>query len=190
MRIVCEQPRHAAPIHALLEESFGADRHRKTVYRLRQDVAPVASLCLVAEEDDGFLRGTLRFWPVAIACDGKGDGAAARRVPALLLGPLAVHGGLRKTGVGSLLMREGLEMARTQGHRIVLLVGDEPYYGRFGFRRVLAEGLRLPGPVDDARFLALDLVSGALDGVHGLVDTIAPHVQGPLTAEVEGCTQQ
>ncbi len=169
MHIVPEQPHHAALIEDLLQESFGPDRHKKTVYRLREGVAALGELCLVAEEDDGFLRGSLRFWPVSIVVDGPGT-----RLPALLLGPIAVHGGLRKTGVGTLLMQEGLARARALGHRIVLLVGDEPYYGRFGFRRALAESLRLPGPVDLDRFLALDLVTGALDGVCGLVDTWRP----------------
>lgn len=166
MHILAEQPRHAPLIEALLEDSFGPDRHKKTVYRLREGVSPVPDLCLVAEEDDGFLRGTLRFWPIDIVVDDTGE-----RIGALLLGPLAVHGGLRKTGVGTLLMTAGIAKARALGHRIVLLVGDEPYYSRFGFRRNLAETLRLPGPVDLARFLGLELVNGALDGVRGLVDT-------------------
>lgn len=189
MQIILEQPHHADVIEALLEESFGPDRHKKTVYRLREGVDPIPALSLVAEEDDGFLRGTLRFWPVAIV-----DDETAARVSALLLGPIAVHGGLRKTGVGTLLMQEGLARARSLGHRIVLLVGDEPYYARFGFRRDLAESLRLPGPVDLNRFLALDLVPGALDGVHGLVDTclaeeaaaagVPTSSQGPSEADV------
>jgi predicted N-acetyltransferase YhbS len=163
MDVVTEEARHAARIEALLEEGFGPDRQRKTVYRLRAGVAPIAELCLVAEAEDGSLRGTLRFWPVEIAV---AEGAA---VAALLLGPIAVAGGLRKTGVGRLLMQAGLDRARALGHRIVLLVGDESYYGRFGFRRALAEPLSLPGPVEVERFLALDLVEGALDGISGLV---------------------
>lgn len=164
MDVVKEEPRHAAAIDSLLEEGFGPDRYRKTVYRLRDGVAPVADLCLVAEAEDGTLRGTLRFWPVDIVDDEAGE-----RVPALLLGPIAVSGGLRKTGVGSLLMRAGLEKARELGHRAVLLVGDESYYSRFGFSRVLAERLALPGPVELDRFLALELDEGALDGVSGMV---------------------
>lgn len=165
MDVVTEEPRHATAIDSLLEEGFGPDRFRKTVYRLRDGVAPLADLCLVAEAEDGTLRGTLRFWPVDIA-----DAAAGSRVPALLLGPIAVAGGLRKTGVGSLLMRAGLDRARTLGHRVVLLVGDESYYGRFGFRRALAEPLALPGPVEMERFLALELEDGALEGVSGMVE--------------------
>lgn len=163
MQIVTEEPRHAAQIDSLLLEGFGPDRHRKTVYRLREGVALIDDLCLVAEAEDGSLRGTLRFWPVEIV-DDAGD-----RVSALLLGPIAVAGGLRKTGVGSLLMRAGLDKAKALGHRIVLLVGDESYYNRFGFRRALAERLSLPGPVEIERFLALELVDGALADVSGMV---------------------
>lgn len=167
MKIVDEQPGHSAVIETLLAEAFGPERLRKTVYRLREGVAPVPGLSLVAEDEAGELRGTLRFWPVRIGPEV--ETADAEHVPALLLGPIAVVGGLRKTGVGTLLMTAGLARARTLGHRIVLLVGDEPYYGRFGFRRLLAEPLSLPGPVDPARFLALDLEPGALDGVTGVV---------------------
>jgi len=163
MKVVSEQKRHAAAIQALLDEAFGPSRSEKTVYRLRDGVDPVPELCLVAETDDGELRGTLRFWPVRI-----GD------VPALLLGPIAVQGGLRKTGVGTLLMNTGLARARELGWHIVLLVGDEPYYGRFGFRRALAEGLELPGPVEAERFLALELDEGALNGVSGMVERAVP----------------
>lgn len=159
MTVLQEQPRHAAEIESLISDAFGPDRNKKTVYRLRENVAPVADLCIVAEDDAGNLRGSLRFWPVQVA-GGK----------ALLLGPLAVVGGLRKTGVGTLLMHEGLARAKAAGWTIVLLVGDEPYYERFGFRRSLAEALALPGPVDLKRFLALELVEHALDGVSGMVE--------------------
>lgn len=154
-----EQPHHAAIIEALNDEAFGPDRQKKTVYRFRDGVPHLPELALVAEDEAGAFRGTLRFWPVRIGT-----------TPALLLGPLTVVGGLRKTGVGTRLMVAGLERARQLGHRIVILVGDEPYYSRFGFRRDLAVPLSLPGPVDLARFLALELVPGALDGVTGLVE--------------------
>lgn len=154
-----EQPHHAAIIEALNDEAFGPDRQKKTVYRFRDGVPHLPELALVAEDESGAFRGTLRFWPVRI-----GD------TPALLLGPLTVVGGLRKTGVGTRLMWAGLDRAKQLGHRIVILVGDEPYYSRFGFRRALAVPLSLPGPVDLARFLALELVPGALDGVTGMVE--------------------
>lgn len=159
LRIGLEQPKHSAIIDALNDEAFGPDRQKKTVYRFRDGVEHLKDLALVAEDEDGNFRGTLRFWPVQIG-----------GTPALLLGPLTVVGGLRKTGVGTRLMRAGLDRAKALGHRIVILVGDEPYYSRFGFRRDLAVPLSLPGPVDLARFLALELVPGALDGLSGMVE--------------------
>ena len=119
---------------------------------------PIAGLCFVAVAGN-VLRGTIRYWPVLIGDD----------LPALLLGPIAVAGERRSEGLGAVLIEHSLARAADLGHRIVLLVGDEPYYGRFGFRRDLALGLTLPGPVDPGRFLARDLVPGALDGVAGPV---------------------
>ena len=158
MQIIAEQPEHAAAIEALLDLSFGGGRAAKTVYRLREGVAPIACLCFVAIEE-GELQGTIRYWPVTI-----GGGLAA-----LLLGPIAVAEDRRSEGLGAVLIEHSLARAAELGHRIVLLVGDAPYYGRVGFRRELALGLSLPGPVDPERFLALDLVPGALDGVAGAV---------------------
>jgi predicted N-acetyltransferase YhbS len=158
MRLIAEQPDHIPAIEALLDQAFGPDRHTKTVYRLRQGVEPVHALSLVAVRG-GALEGTIRYWPVRIA----------DRVPALLLGPVAVAAHRRSDGLGGVLIRRSLETAARLGHRIVLLVGDAPYYTRFGFRRDLAEPLALPGPVDLARFLALELVPGALAGVGGMV---------------------
>lgn len=162
MKVLQERPHHAAAIDALIADSFGPDRLKKTVYRLRDGVDAVADLCIVAEDQDGALRGSLRFWPVL---------AGGR--PALLLGPLAVIGGLRKTGVGTQLMREGLARAKAAGWQSVLLVGDEAYYARFGFQRRLAEALTLPGPVDLTRFLALELSEGALQGASGMIEPFA-----------------
>lgn len=166
MQVCDEQPQDAALIEKLLETSFGPDRYSKTVYRFRDGVDPIKGLCLVARTDEGVFRGTLRFWPVRVR---DADG---RPLDVLLLGPLAVDGGLRKTGVGTLLMNAGLARAREMGWPAVLLVGDEPYYGRFGFQRVLAEALSLPGPVDERRFLGLELKEGALAGVQGLVESV------------------
>lgn len=166
--VVDEAPHHADLIESLLEVSFGPDRHQKTVYRLREGILPVAGLSLVAETEDGAFRGTLRFWPVQIKT------ASGNMEKILLLGPIAVDGGLRKTGVGTLLMNEGLARAKTLGWDAVLLVGDEPYYSRFGFRRSLAEGLELPGPVDVNRFLGLELKDGVLNGVSGMVEPAVP----------------
>ena len=163
MQIIAELPEHAPAIEVLLDIAFGGARAAKTVYRLRQGVAPLADLCFVAHEG-GVLQGTIRYWPVTIG----------EALPALLLGPIAVAEERRSEGLGAVLIEHSLARAAALGHRIVLLVGDAPYYGRFGFRRDLALGLTLPGPVDLERFLALDLAPGALEGVSGAVGRVAP----------------
>ena len=167
MQIIAEQPEHSAAIEALLDLSFGSGRAAKTVYRLREGVAAIPELSFVAVEA-GVLQGTIRYWPVTI------DGALS----ALLLGPIAVAEERRSEGLGAVLIEHSLARAAEMGHRIVLLVGDAPYYGRFGFRRDLALGLTLPGPVDLERFLALDLVPGALDGARGAVGRAAVTAPG------------
>jgi len=158
MPIVSEQPHHADAIEALLDTGFGPSRRGKTVYRLREGRAPVRPLSFVWAED-GAVEATIRFWPVQI----NGD------VDALLLGPIAVSPRRQREGLGCLLIRHALDQASIQGHRIVLLVGDAPYYCRFGFTRALTRSLTLPGPVDEDRFLGLELVPGALMGVSGPV---------------------
>ena len=165
-----ERPEHAAAIEALLDASFGPDRFAKTVYRLREGVDPVADLSYVAVED-GVLKGSLRFWPVLIA----------GRVPALMLGPLAVDPAERGRGMGIALMEHALAEAARLGHRIVILVGDAPYYAKVGFARAGAVDLRLPGWVDENRFLARELVPGALAGVAGMVER-APSKRTPAEA--------
>lgn len=172
MNISVEQPEDSADIERLLDVAFGADRSSKTVYRLRENVAPVAELGAVIRED-GRLRGSLRFWPVVLGPD---------RVPALLLGPVAVAPLDRGKGYAKALIWRGLELARLLGYRIVLLVGDQPYYGQFGFTRALATDLTLPGPVDLDRFLALELTPGALDGVAGAVQKVEPGEARPGAA--------
>lgn len=157
--IVSETPAHTGAVEHMLDLAFGPGRFAKTAYRLREGVGPLTTLSFVAMED-GVMRGSLRFWPIVI-----GD----RRVPALLLGPLAVDPAHRGRGIAVGLLRHGLEAAKAQGHRIVVLVGDEPYYARVGFSRAAARKLHMPGPVDPARLLALELVEGALQGVGGMI---------------------
>ncbi|UCH75306.1 MAG: N-acetyltransferase [Rhodospirillales bacterium] len=161
MQIIAQTDHHVAAIERLLDLTFGPDRHEKTVYRLREGIAPVPPLSFVIENGSG-LAATLRFWPVMLP-DGR---------VALLLGPIAVRPDLAGKGYGRALMRHGIEAARAQGWPAILLVGDEPYYGRLGFTRAAAARLELPGPVDAARFLALELVPGALDGVAGTVGRV------------------
>lgn len=163
MIILPERPCDAAAIEALLDRAFGPGRGAKTVYRLRAGVPHLTELSLVAA-DGGRLVGSLRFWPVAIA------GAS----PALLLGPLAVAPERRAEGIGAALMRAGLARAAALGHRIVLLVGDAPYYRRFAFSGGLTRTLDLPGPVDRDRFLGLELVPGALHGLSGMLTPVLP----------------
>ena len=141
----------------MLDDAFGPGRDAKTSARLRDGRLPAKGLALAAK-DRGELVGTLRCWHVQVG--GR---------PALLLGPLAVAQTHRSLGIGSRLVREALWRAAMLGHKAVLLVGDAPYYARFGFEASLTGGLALPGPVDRARFLAFEIVEGALDGATGMV---------------------
>lgn len=163
MMIVPEEPKHASAIEALLDRSFGPDRHSKTAYRLREGVDSLPDLNLVAIDHDErgteILLGTIRYWPVSIG-----------GTTVLMLGPIAVSGDLQGGGLGSKLIRMSLNKAAALGHRAVILVGDPAYYERFGFTRSLTLGMRMPGPVDYRRLLGLELVPGALDGVAGTID--------------------
>jgi predicted N-acetyltransferase YhbS len=143
---------------ALLNQAFGDTRFRKTSERLRKGRLPAEGLAFVAAEGKRVV-GTARLWN--IACDGGQQ--------ALLLGPVAVAADYRNRGIGAALVRHGLREVRRLGHGAVILVGDAPYYSRFGFAGDKTAGLKLPGPVERHRLLALELVSGALDGAHGMV---------------------
>ena len=158
-RLRPETPDDADAVELLLDTAFGPGRTGLSSYRLRRDVAPVAELCLLAHDDFDSLAGTIRYWPVRI-----GDGH-----PALLLGPVAVHPTRQGEGLGAWLIAETLERAAALGWTRVVLVGDEPYYGRFGFRRALARGLSFPPPVNEARLLARELAPGAMREVAGPV---------------------
>lgn len=152
-----ELPEDEGAIERLMNRSFGPGRFAKSAYRLREGVDPVANLSFVAIEE-GILRGSVRFWPVMVG-----------EAPALLLGPLAVEAELRGHGIGIHLMQTGIEAARAQGHRAIILVGDESYYARVGFKALPRGRVRLPGPVDPARVLALGLVEGAFEALAGAV---------------------
>jgi predicted N-acetyltransferase YhbS len=158
------QPEDQPLIDALLDLTFGLSRRIKTSYRLREGSAPAPGLSLVVADEQLGLAGCISFWPLAI-------GLAA--TPALLLGPLAVHPERQGLGIGLALMREGLRRAKTMGHRLVILVGDAPYYAKVGFHKLPPDLLVMPGPNNPERFLYLELVPGALKGVSGLV--LPPH---------------
>ncbi len=146
---------------ALLDAAFGLERRTKASYRLREGARPVPGLSFHAREaSGGRLAGVISFWPLR-AWPG---GAAA-----LLLGPLAVHPDFQNAGLGGRLMRTGLDAARQASHGLVLLVGDVPYYGRYGFSPVPPGQLLLPGPFDPVRLLYLELQAGALEQAHGLL---------------------
>lgn len=155
--IVEETPFDVPAREALLDAAFGAERFARTCARLRAGRLPAEGLALVAR-DRGGLVGTLRCWPIL-----AGDR------PALLLGPLAVAASHRGFGLGGQMMREALRRAAARDHAAILLVGDAPYYARFGFDAAPAARLELPGPVDRARFLGLELAPGALFGAEGMV---------------------
>lgn len=156
-----ERPEHGPAIERLLDQAFGEARASKTCQRLRDGRVPLTDLSLVALADHE-LVGTVRLWPTL---------AAGRR--ALLLGPLAVDGRWRDHGVGSALMEEALKRAEAAGENAVILVGDAPYYGRFGFAQAPTSDLWLPGPVSPARFLARELRPNALMGARGSVLPLA-----------------
>jgi predicted N-acetyltransferase YhbS len=143
---------------ALLDEAYGAARFAKTSERLREGRLPADGLSLVAT-NHGRLVGTVRLWHVT-----AGPGRAA-----LLLGPLAVHPQHRNRGIGSALMARAIARARLAGHQAVLLVGDAPYYGRFGFSAAPTGALWMPGPFERHRLLALELKTGALAGASGMI---------------------
>lgn len=142
----------------LLDACFGGNRFAKTSQRLRAGRLPAYGLSLSAERD-GRLVGTVRLWHVATGCGRE----------ALLLGPLAVDPEMQGSGLGSGLMQAALGRAQTLGHGAVLLVGDAPYYARFGFCPTKAAGLAMPGPFERDRFLGLELTSRALDGAEGIL---------------------
>ena len=172
-KIVPERRQDAALIEPLLDRTFGFDRQRKTVYRLRQGAAPVDKLSFVALAPDGGLLGSLRFWPVRIG--------TAR---AILLGPLAVEPALQGAGIGRALVGHGLARARRAGAGICVVVGEPAYYQPYGFANAPGRGLSLPGPVDPRRFQVAALTPGALDGAAGMIARAkaaapAPSPSGP-----------
>jgi predicted N-acetyltransferase YhbS len=143
---------------ALLDRAMGSKRRKKSSEKLRRGRRPSEGLAFVARDAAGTVVGTVRLWDVAV---GESGGAA------LLLGPLAVCPSQKSAGIGSALMRHAIAEARRLGHGAILLVGDAPYYGRFGFSSEKTSRLAMPGPYEQHRFLALELCEGALDGAAG-----------------------
>src|SRR6185437_1301245 len=146
----------------LLDACFGETRQMRTCQRLRDGRAPAEGLALSAVRE-GRLVGTVRLWHVS-----------AGGVPALVLGPLAVDEASRKLGVGAALMTRAIELARKRGHGAVILLGDAPYYARFGFSAAKTSELSLPGAFERDRLLGLELREGALDGAWGMIVPTGP----------------
>ncbi len=142
----------------LLDLAYGTCRFTKTSERLREGRRPADGLSLVAT-DRGRVVGTVRLWHVA-----AGPGRSA-----LLLGPLAVHPDYRNRGIGTTLVRRAIARARLAGHRAILLVGDAPYYSRFGFAAAATGDLWMPGSFERNRLLALELKPKALAGARGMI---------------------
>lgn len=143
-------------VEALYDLCFAPGRTALSSYRLRDGVPTVAALCLTLRDGDGTLAAAIRYWPAEV--DGQ---------DILLLGPVAVHTTRQGEGLGGLLINESLTLARKAGWERVLLVGDAPYYSRFGFAKL--DGVVMPPPTNPDRVLGLALKKGAWDGVRGQV---------------------
>jgi predicted N-acetyltransferase YhbS len=156
---------------ALLDASFGDDRHARTCQRLRDGRVPAEGLAFSAVHR-GRLIGTVRLWHVS-----------AGGVPALVLGPLAVDASCRSLGIGAALMTHALAAARARGHGAVILRGDAAYYSRFGFNADRTGELELPGPFERDRLLAVELRDGALDGARGMIVATGAKARRPRTAK-------
>jgi predicted N-acetyltransferase YhbS len=155
LTILPETVNDAAAVERLHERSFGPGRYAKTAYRLREQVAHRLDISFTARVGT-LLVGSVRLSPVRI-----GD------TKALLLGPLAVEPSFRERGVGQALIERALNEARAKHHRLVILVGDESYYGKAGFKRIPPGRAIMPGPVDPARLLVAELATSAFEGVSG-----------------------
>lgn len=148
---------HDIEIEDINAEAFGPGRFTRASYFIREGGPHDRDLSFVALMG-GIVIGSLRQTPIVVG-----------GTSALLLGPLAVRPDWKKRGIGSKLMRMSLEAAQKAGHKLIILVGDEPYYGPFGFHMVPVGTMTMPAPVDPRRLLACELVDGALKGVTGKV---------------------
>jgi predicted N-acetyltransferase YhbS len=155
LTILPETAADAVAIERLYERTFGPGRFAKTAYRLREQVVHRAELSFIARIGT-LLVGSVRLSPIRIG-----------ETRALLLGPLTVEPAFRERGVGQALIERALKAASASGHRLVILVGDEPYYGKSGFKPIPPGRAMMPGPVDPARLLVAELSAGAFDGVSG-----------------------
>jgi predicted N-acetyltransferase YhbS len=157
LTILTETADDAAAIERLHERTFGPGRYAKTAYRIREGVTHHVGLSFTARVGT-LMVGSVRLSPIRIG-----------EAKALLLGPLTVEPAFRERGIGQALIARALDEAKATGHRLVVLVGDEPYYGKCGFKRIPRGRASMPGPVDPARLLVAELADGAFDGVSGQI---------------------
>jgi predicted N-acetyltransferase YhbS len=155
LTILAETADDAVPIDRLHERTFGPGRYARTAYRIREGRGHILDLSFTARIGT-LLVGSVRLTPVQIG-----------ETPALLLGPLTVEPPFRERGIGQALIERAAAEARDKGHRLIVLVGDEPYYAKAGFKRIPKGRARMPGPVDPARLLVAELAAGAFENVSG-----------------------
>ena len=157
LTILPETAGDALAIERLHERTFGPGRYARSAFRIREGREHVLELSFTARIGT-LLVGSLRLTPICIG-----------ETPALLLGPLTVEPPFRERGVGGTLIKRALKEAEAKGHKLVVLVGDEPFYGKSGFKRIAKGRVKMPGPVDPARLLVAELAPGAFEGVSGLI---------------------
>ncbi len=157
LTILPETEGDAEAIERLHERTFGPGRFARSAYRIREGRGHLLALSFTARIGT-LLVGSVRLTPICIGDTG-----------AMLLGPLTVEPPFRGHGVGTALIARALKDAKAAGHRLALLVGDEPYYGKSGFKRIPKGRVKFPGPVDPARLLVAELVKGAFEGVSGTI---------------------
>lgn len=155
LTILPETADDSLPIERLHERTFGPGRYARTAFRIREGVTHRLDLSFTARIGT-LLVGSVRLSPIRIA-----------ETPALLLGPLTIEPPFRDRGIGKAMLERALTEAKGKGHRLVVLVGDEPYYARVGFKRIPKGRVTMPGPVDPARLLVAEIVEGAFEGASG-----------------------
>jgi predicted N-acetyltransferase YhbS len=157
LTIQAETASDAQPIERLTARTFGPGRYVLSAYRLREHVGHLLELSFTARIGT-LLVGSVRQLPICV-----GD------TPALLLGPLTVEQPFRSRSIGRKLLDRAIADARSKGHKLIVLVGDEPYYSRVGFKTIPKGNVTMPGPVDQNRLLVLELVEGAAEGLTGAI---------------------
>jgi len=166
---VPEETAHNSEIDAINEEAFGPGRFARAAYRIREGGPHARDLSFVALRG-GVVVASVRLTPVVA---GKGR--------ALLLGPLAVRPAHKNMGIGRRLVAISLEAAKAAGWPAVVLVGDEPYYGPLGFRRIPYGQLEMPAPVDPNRLLAAEFQPGAVARLQGMMQHAGPATKAPAS---------